>query len=138
MKKVKISLFVKSDKTNEKGHIAVYYKIQSGFSKTTFSAGVSVAAKRWKITDQYRITSVLTEKKIRNTFDCGIADLEELGFEQKLQTLTRENERNLLKIKVLEQGKSNDYDLIMRLFNRTKKYGKRIDELEQQIGLKNN
>lgn len=87
MKKVKISLFVKSDKINEKGHIAVYYKIQSGFSKTTFSAGVYVAAERWKITDQYRITSVLTEKKIRNTFDCGIADLEVIHSNLVLKNL---------------------------------------------------
>ncbi|MDB4533603.1 site-specific integrase [Vicingaceae bacterium] len=87
MKKVKVSLFVKSDKTNEKGQLAVYYKIQSGFSKTTFSAGVYVTHDRWKITDQFRQTRDLPEKKIRNVFDCAIADLQEIHSNLELKNL---------------------------------------------------
>ncbi len=78
MKTMKVILFVKSDKKDEKGKLAVYAKIHLNQSITTFSTGLNADPIRWKITNQYRKTRELKELKIRNELDVIVKELFEI------------------------------------------------------------
>lgn len=78
MNKMKIMLFVKADKKDQKGKVAIYVKIKANQSITTFFTGFFANPIRWKETHQFSITRDKSEMKLRYDLEQILEDLSEI------------------------------------------------------------